>query len=190
MASDSNPDSPENQEATRTGGKRRFGKVLTNVVLALVLLAGAGAVAWQFYGEALQKSAWYFRLSGQSRQTDAAQQDLYYCPMHKDYRSDKPGNCPICSMQLVKLEKSHISENGSSSARPVGAASDGSAGMNQGVTSPQPSLGDANTIFISPQQQQVIGVQTYPATSRALAKEIRAVASATLIAFHLPWTCI
>src|SRR5205085_3108751 len=30
--------------------------------------------------------------------------DVYYCPMHKTYRSDKPGNCPICSMKLVKLE--------------------------------------------------------------------------------------
>ncbi len=26
----------------------------------------------------------------------------YYCPMHTFYRSDKPGNCPICSMQLVR----------------------------------------------------------------------------------------
>src|SRR6266850_5607274 len=30
--------------------------------------------------------------------------DVYYCPMHKNYHSDKPGNCPICSMKLVKLE--------------------------------------------------------------------------------------
>src|SRR5437588_7786206 len=30
--------------------------------------------------------------------------DVYYCPMHTTYHSDKPGNCPICSMKLVKLE--------------------------------------------------------------------------------------
>lgn len=26
---------------------------------------------------------------------------LYYCPMHPGYTSDKPGDCPICSMKLV-----------------------------------------------------------------------------------------
>jgi Cu(I)/Ag(I) efflux system membrane fusion protein len=28
---------------------------------------------------------------------------VYYCPMHTDYRSDHPGNCPICNMELVPL---------------------------------------------------------------------------------------
>lgn len=30
---------------------------------------------------------------------------MYHCPMHPQYRSDKPGDCPICSMRLVPLEK-------------------------------------------------------------------------------------
>lgn len=29
----------------------------------------------------------------------------YHCPMHPSYRSDKPGNCPICGMQLVPDEE-------------------------------------------------------------------------------------
>ena len=28
----------------------------------------------------------------------------YYCPMHPSYTSDKPGDCPICGMKLVKKE--------------------------------------------------------------------------------------
>lgn len=32
------------------------------------------------------------------------QKSLYYCPMHPDYTSDKPGSCPICGMDLVKQE--------------------------------------------------------------------------------------
>ncbi len=30
---------------------------------------------------------------------------LYRCPMHPNYYSDKPGNCPICGMKLVPVEK-------------------------------------------------------------------------------------
>jgi len=30
--------------------------------------------------------------------------DIYYCPMHPTYISDKPGDCPICNMKLVKKE--------------------------------------------------------------------------------------
>ena len=28
--------------------------------------------------------------------------DLYYCPMHPQIQSDKPGTCPICNMNLEK----------------------------------------------------------------------------------------
>src|SRR5204862_71657 len=28
----------------------------------------------------------------------------YHCPMHPEYISDKPGDCPICGMKLVPME--------------------------------------------------------------------------------------
>jgi membrane fusion protein, copper/silver efflux system len=31
--------------------------------------------------------------------------DVYTCPMHPEIIRDKPGNCPICGMQLVKKER-------------------------------------------------------------------------------------
>jgi membrane fusion protein, copper/silver efflux system len=34
----------------------------------------------------------------------AAAEFYYTCPMHPSVRSDKPGACPVCNMQLVKVE--------------------------------------------------------------------------------------
>ncbi|OGX25866.1 MAG: hypothetical protein A2787_05635 [Omnitrophica WOR_2 bacterium RIFCSPHIGHO2_01_FULL_48_9] len=34
----------------------------------------------------------------------ARQPEVYYCPMHPTYTSDRPGTCPICNMNLVKKE--------------------------------------------------------------------------------------
>lgn len=35
--------------------------------------------------------------------------DVYTCPMHPDIHKDKPGNCPICGMELVKKETGGVS---------------------------------------------------------------------------------
>lgn len=38
--------------------------------------------------------------------TQAAEKKaVYYCPMHPTYTSDRPGDCPICNMKLVKKEE-------------------------------------------------------------------------------------
>ena len=34
----------------------------------------------------------------------ASSKATYYCPMHPSYTSDRPGDCPICNMKLVKRE--------------------------------------------------------------------------------------
>ena len=41
---------------------------------------------------------------GQQSRNEHAHQDIYYCPMHPHYTSDRPGNCPICQMKLVKKQ--------------------------------------------------------------------------------------
>lgn len=40
--------------------------------------------------------------SKENNKTHSDLSDLYYCPMHKEVTSDKPGVCPICQMDLVK----------------------------------------------------------------------------------------
>ncbi|HBQ38531.1 MAG TPA: hypothetical protein DD714_06025 [Candidatus Omnitrophica bacterium] len=38
---------------------------------------------------------------------------VYYCPMHPTYTSDRPGDCPICNMKLVKREPEQAPSNNS-----------------------------------------------------------------------------
>jgi Cu(I)/Ag(I) efflux system membrane fusion protein len=41
-----------------------------------------------------------------------AQKDLWQCPMHPSIVEDHPGDCPICGMKLVKVERSDVSPEG------------------------------------------------------------------------------
>ena len=42
----------------------------------------------------------------------AAKKTQYHCPMHPTYVSDRPGDCPICGMKLVKVDDEHTSLTG------------------------------------------------------------------------------
>jgi len=50
---------------------------------------------------ALSIAAASFMLSG-CHKASIESKGLYYCPMHPTYTSDRPGDCPICNMKLVK----------------------------------------------------------------------------------------
>ncbi len=42
---------------------------------------------------------------GTAAQSAPAQPALYHCPMHPTMVSDRPGDCPICSMRMVPMEE-------------------------------------------------------------------------------------
>jgi Cu(I)/Ag(I) efflux system membrane fusion protein len=88
----------------------------------------------------------------------------YYCPMHPSYKSDGPGNCPICSMKLVPLGAATPSPEAGAKVQPL---EEGAA--------PSASVGSPPTIRIAPERQQVIGVKYAPAALRPAEVEIRAV---------------
>ena len=98
--------------------------------------------------------------------------EVYYCPMHPSYTSDKPGDCPICGMSLVKREvNSHESPKQAGERKILYYRNP----MNAAVTSPvpmkdqmgmdyvpvyeEPAKTGGATVYISPEKQQLIGVK-------------------------------
>lgn len=74
--------------------------------------------------------------------------DLYYCPMHPSYTSDRPGTCPICNMSLVKRQ-TELPQKTSSV--------------------------DAHAAFkIDEQKRQMIGIKTAPVEKKEIFRTIRA----------------
>ena len=68
--------------------RRKLGIV---AAIAVVLALIAGVVIWQ-----------RAKTHPAAAHVEANQGSFYQCPMHPQVTSDKPGNCPICGMKLVK----------------------------------------------------------------------------------------
>jgi RND family efflux transporter MFP subunit len=120
------------------------------MVLAGLLLLAAVALVWSFVRRqpAEQKTA----------NASATAKEVYSCPMHRNYHSEKPGNCPICNMKLVKLEKPGMA---ASQTSPI-------------ATSPSAFPQDA-AIFVAPEKQQLIGMRSVAAQMGTLTKDLRIV---------------
>jgi len=76
----------------------------------------------------------------------------YHCPMHPTYISDKPGDCPICGMKLVPIEKREEQKQ-------------------EGYES---NLKDRAPVTISEEQEQIIGVKIATVKRQDLALTVRA----------------
>jgi Cu(I)/Ag(I) efflux system membrane fusion protein len=74
--------------------------------------------------------------------------ELWHCPMHPSYVSDRPGTCPICGMNLVKGE-------------PPASVPTAVAGR--------------VTVMLPPERRQVLGVRSEPVRRVALDRTIRTV---------------
>jgi len=130
-----------------------------------------------------------YRVSGKHSGVESAgvEKDIYYCPMHPAYTSDRPGDCPICGMKLVKKEKVVQKDNilALKKERKILYYRNP---MNPEVTSPVPlkdsmgmdyvpvyeeeaASGNAG-VYISPEKQQLIGLTKEKIQKRKLSQQI------------------
>ena len=81
-------------------------------VAAVAAAVGAGSLAG---------GTWWAHRLGMA-DASARTATVYTCPMHPDYRSDHPANCPICGMTL-KEDRAGAATGGDTVARalPPGA---------------------------------------------------------------------
>ncbi len=90
---------------------------------------------------------------------------VYYCPMHPSYTSDRPGECPICGMDLVKAEPAAPAESsGAAPPHSMHGGMDDSAMVEGHIP-----------VTIPAEQLQRIGVSLTRARRGPATKTIRAV---------------
>jgi hypothetical protein len=120
-------------------------------------------------------------------QVDNGHSIIYHCPMHPNYLSHQPGNCPICGMTLVPAgsgsepskEKSkgrilyyRDAMNPSHTSGKPGKAPDGMA-----MVPVYESDDNGNGVKIDPAMMQTLGVQTEKAKLRILTRDVRTTAT-------------
>jgi len=172
--------------------------------IILVLAAGFGIRAWHGQagkadgpGPAQAVPVHNHEHRGDSMAPTA--KTMYNCAMHPNYISDKPGNCPICGMQLVPMDKEtgnkteagHEQADGGRSQAPTSGGRHIAYyrdAMNPMITSDKPGKasdgmdlvpvyeGDdaGKGVHIDPATVQNMGVRTETVARRVLKKEIRA----------------
>jgi Cu(I)/Ag(I) efflux system membrane fusion protein len=140
---------------------RRFGPLILVLVLVAGLAGGAGATLLLLRRPPSSPAAAKADTHGH----------IYVCPMHPSITADKPGECPICGMQLVPASRpsaertvlfyrsqmdpkqtSHSPTKDEMGMDYVPVYSDGLGGS--------PPVSGLATVGIDPQRQQLIGLRT------------------------------
>lgn len=97
---------------------------------------------------------------------------VYVCPMHPTYTSDRPGDCPICGMRLVKKERKE-------KAKIVQRRMKHEGHNGNNMKMPMEMEESAGEIEIDPVKEQYLGIKTTEAKLKDVQKEIKALGTVT-----------
>lgn len=156
---------------------------MKNKKLGILILAVLGILLLTLFifGRSVYQS--HLTPEDQARQ---AQKTIYYCPMHTNFTSDKPGSCAICGMSLVKKEPVNRPEGKTGKKKLLYYRNP----MDPKVTSPVPmkdsmgmdyvavyseESGAGAGVYISSERQQLIGVKKEAVVKRQLSRQIMTV---------------
>jgi len=135
-------------------------KIFVALMIGLAILAGAAYAT---------KGLWMphmpFGLAGTAPKTAQQCKEVYVCPMHTQIIKERPGDCPICGMTLVKKE---IKEEG------AGKSTGGMEGM------PMPGGGapaeaGLNRVTLDPRQRMLANVATTLVMQKSISQDINTV---------------
>lgn len=112
-------------------------------LLALVT-AVAGVTVWTFWGPGRASHA-------------AHEHDRFYCPMHPEIRSPRPGTCPICHMKLEPIPAERQADAHAEAPAPPSA----------------PGPADVVPVSLSAEKQELIGLVTSVASKESLGDRLR-----------------
>jgi Cu(I)/Ag(I) efflux system membrane fusion protein len=125
----------------------------------------AGVVRWALIAlmAAAAVGAWirYARVESPFAQSA----DQYQCPMHPSVLQDRPGECAICGMALVRV--AHAPRR--APQKPAASAVERPAGE------PGGSVPGLVTVDIGPERTQLVGMRTAKATRNRLTTQLRSV---------------
>ncbi len=143
-------------------------KILKISIILLVII-GAGFIAIKF--NFVQNISNIF-----SSSKTESKAEVYLCPMHPTYTSDKPGDCPICGMRLVKREK----EDKKVVHRMVKDMKMPMDDMKMEEGSEKSQGSEEFKLEIDPVKEQYLGIKTTKAKLENVQKEIKALGTVTV----------
>jgi membrane fusion protein, copper/silver efflux system len=120
----------------------------------------------------------------------AAAKVIYHCPMHPDYTSDKPGDCPICGMRLVPIEKKDQASTQDARAKGQPGGTPPSPTGHEGhvpalpaspaAAGPATRGGPPEALALGADRARLAGIRVVEAVDGRLARSVRAVGTVAI----------